>query len=312
MPDIPIHDQTFRPSFKTWGFVLIILICFACWPVDAQKTTKIIVNGVELHYTTIGEGDPVVCIHGTLEDYREFDVLARELWYWGYRAINYSRRYNTPNNNPDIVPNYSAKVDAVDLGAFLDALGLESVHLVGRSFGALTALQFTLDHPERVRSLVLAEPLLAMWLPSIAGGEGMYEAFIDGTLKPSAEHYRAGATDDALRAACDYFIRPGAFDQLIPILRTRLQENVREWGAVAMSSEPFPPVDKEAVARITVPVLLLNGRSTLPVMRQIDTELRRLLPKSKSVILDNATHDMINEVPVESSEAIVEFIESTY
>ena len=120
------------------------------------------------------------------------------------------------------------------------------------------------------------------------------------------------ATDDALRSACDFFMRPGAFDKLIPILRTRLQQNVREWGAVAMSSQPFPPIDKEAVAQIKGPILLVSGQHTLPIMRQIDAELRRLLPKAKCVVLEGATHDMINEMPVESSEAIVEFIESTY
>ena len=55
--------------------------------------------------------------------------------------IAYSRRYNYPNNNAEI-PDHSAIVEARDLAALLDALKLERVHIVGYSYGALTALFF--------------------------------------------------------------------------------------------------------------------------------------------------------------------------
>jgi pimeloyl-ACP methyl ester carboxylesterase len=44
---------------------------------------------------------------------------------------------------------------ARDLGGFMDGLGMESAHMLGFSDGANVALLFALEHPERVRSLVL-------------------------------------------------------------------------------------------------------------------------------------------------------------
>jgi len=115
------------------------------------------VNGVELHYLEKGSGMPVVLIHGGLGDYREWNPQIERISSH-YRVVAYSRRYNYPNNNAEIPPDHSAIVEARDLVALLDALKLERVHIVGYSYGALTALFFATEHPERVRSLTLAEP----------------------------------------------------------------------------------------------------------------------------------------------------------
>ncbi len=81
---------------------------------------------VTLHYVTLGHGEPVVMVHGGLEDYRAWTAQL-PLLAMHYRAIAYSRRYNFPNRNvtrPAEV--YSAQVDADDLAMLNDKL-----HLVG-------------------------------------------------------------------------------------------------------------------------------------------------------------------------------------
>jgi hypothetical protein len=154
------------PTRQVVGSLLLLLLLFLSTGLVAQQgdgerfsalIKKVRVNGVELHYLDKGSGIPVVLIHGGLGDYREWNPQIERISSH-YRVIAYSRRYNYPNNNAEIPPDHSAIVEARDLVALLDALKLERVHIVGYSYGALTALFFATEHPKRVRSLTMAEP----------------------------------------------------------------------------------------------------------------------------------------------------------
>jgi pimeloyl-ACP methyl ester carboxylesterase len=160
------------------------------------------VNGVQLHYLESGSGVPVVLVHGGLGDYREWDTQIGS-FSQHYRVVDYSRRYNYPNDNPE-TPDHSAIVEAKDLAALLDALKLERVHLVGYSYGALTALFFATQYPERLRSLTLAEPPVFKWLPQIPGGQAELDKFMTTMWKPAGEAFRKDEPETALRITCDY------------------------------------------------------------------------------------------------------------
>ncbi|MGC2744194.1 MAG: alpha/beta fold hydrolase, partial [Candidatus Angelobacter sp.] len=112
-------------------------------------------NGIELHYVERGTGVPVVFVHGSLGDGGYWTDQVNAFAAAGYRAIAYSRRYSPPNHNK-AQPGYSAVVDAEDLAALITKLRLGRVHVVGHSYGALTALFLASRHPELVRTLVLA------------------------------------------------------------------------------------------------------------------------------------------------------------
>jgi pimeloyl-ACP methyl ester carboxylesterase len=143
-------------------------------------------GGVSLHYVELGSGAPVVLIHGSLADY-SYSELSDQISLLAdrHRVIAYSRRYNYPNRNP-AAEHHSPMVEAADLNEFLNRLGPGPVHLVGHSYGAYTALVFAMDNPERVRSLVLAEPPIISWLPDIPGGDGILEGFMAGVWEPLA------------------------------------------------------------------------------------------------------------------------------
>jgi len=172
-------------------FVLLPLILLSC--ADREQTPEyrsVSVNGVELHYTEQGSGEPVILIHGSLADQSYWEISNQvEPLSVHHHVINYSRRYNHPNQNEPGM-NHSPLVEAEDLARMLDELGTGPVHLVGHSYGAYTALVFALDHPAKIRSLVLAEPPILPWLPDIAGGEGIEEGFMAGVWHPMAEAFR--------------------------------------------------------------------------------------------------------------------------
>src|SRR5437764_1132633 len=133
---------------------------------------------VTLHYVSVGRGQPVVMVHGGLEDYRAWTAQLAPLASSHYRAVAYSRRYNFPNRNETrAAPSYSAQVDADDLAMLIEELHLGPVHLVGHSYGGLAALLFATEHPELVRSLTLSEPPVFSWVEEQPGGAARVRDF---------------------------------------------------------------------------------------------------------------------------------------
>src|SRR6478735_1823459 len=134
------------------------------------------VNDVDLAYVEQGAGDAVVFIHGSVNDYRSWLRLL-DTFAAHYRVVAYSRRYHWPNAKPMAGDRFSAAQHAADLSALIGELGLAPAHLVGSSYGAMTALTMASTHPELVRSLVLGEPPLLPWLASSAEGRSLQESF---------------------------------------------------------------------------------------------------------------------------------------
>jgi pimeloyl-ACP methyl ester carboxylesterase len=278
---------------------------------DGERFSALIknvrVNGVELHYLEKGTGMPVVLIHGGLGDYRERNPQIERISSH-YRVIAYSRRYNYPNNNAEVPPDHSAIVEARDLAALLDALKLERVHLVGYSYGALTALFFATEHPERVRSLTMAEPPILRWLPEIPGGQTELDKFMQTMWRPTREAFRRDDSEAALRITCDYFSGKGSYDQLSTGFKQSLIDNIREWKALTTSRDAFPMLSRDAVANLKLPILLISGEKTLAPLRMINDALNHLVRNAKEVTIPDATHDMWLEDPDRCGQATVNFL----
>jgi pimeloyl-ACP methyl ester carboxylesterase len=104
---------------------------------------------------TLGEGPPVVLIHGLSATRRNVVQGSRALVKRGYRLISYDARGHG-ESQPG--PSYEYSDLVGDLEAVLAELDLDKAALVGSSMGAATAMAFTLEHPERVPALVQITP----------------------------------------------------------------------------------------------------------------------------------------------------------
>ena len=254
------------------------------------------VNGVRLHYVERGAGEPVVFVHGALDDYREWEPVARS-FPGSYRVITYSRRYNYPNDNPIAPGDHSALVEARDLAALIRALHAGPAHIVGASYGAYTALLLAIREPKLVRSLTLVEPPLVGWLPELAGGSALRDAFLRGTWRPSGDAFRQGEWVRAIRIAFDFFLGPGGFDKLPVRAQAAVLSNALEWRALTTSADPFPEVTRAQVRAIRLPVLLISGGRTFPMLKLTDAALVRELPDGRRVIVADGTHEVCSEQP---------------
>lgn len=293
----------------------IILLCLftaLLWGEAAGQSAqpiKVRVNGVELHYIERGQGEPLILLHGGQGDYRSWSAQVEALSPH-HRVISYSRRYNYPNDNPLTAKYRTAYTEAEDLAAFIRHLRLERVHFVGTSAGALTALVLATQHPEIVRSLVLAEPPILRWAKEDGQGETLYREFMTTNWEPAATAFKAGDDQGAMRILVDTFGGAGRFDRLSPEARSVAMQNSRFFKASTASSDPFPALSKEKVKRLKMPILIISGENTLKINKFINAELVRLLPKAENAIIPQAGHGSARENPQAFNEAVLKFLKN--
>ena len=298
--------DTATALFQKAALLLIAFFCMVCAPQGQQPVTtaakspnqlaKVRVNGVVLHYLERGSGVPVILVHGGLDDYRMWEAQV-EPFSQHYHVIVYSRRYNYPNDNSDIRPDHSPIVEADDLAALIKQLNLKAVHIIGHSYGALTALFLAVRHPELVRTLVLAEPPAFSLAQDTPAGLALFNEFMENMSKPTADAFRRGEKEQALRLTIRYFLGDGAFEKASEAQRQYWIDNLREWQATTTSQDPFPMLRREDVKKISAPVLSLSGTRTMPILAFVDSVLQPLWQHQERVILQNATHDMWGEQP---------------
>jgi len=112
-------------------------------------------DNVRLYYEEVGQGAPILFVHEFASDHRGWEPQLREFGK-RYRCIAYSARGYTPSDVPADKDAYSYQHVMRDAVAVLDHLKIERAHLIGLSMGGYTSLHVALNHPDRVRSLVLA------------------------------------------------------------------------------------------------------------------------------------------------------------
>src|SRR5829696_2345624 len=115
------------------------------------------VNGVRLHYDLVGDGPPLVLVHGSWGDGTGWD-LALPALAQRFRVLVYDRRGHSRSERPPTQG--SADEDVDDLAALITHLDLGSVHVAGSSSGAALALRLAARYPEMVRSVIGHEPPL--------------------------------------------------------------------------------------------------------------------------------------------------------
>jgi non-heme chloroperoxidase len=267
------------------------------------------VNDVDLAYVAQGRGDAVVFVHGSVNDYRSWRTQMAP-FAERYRVVSYSRRYHWPNARPNEGVAYAAAQHAADLGALIEALDLAPAHVVGSSFGALTALTCAVARPELIRSLVLGEPPLLPWLARLPDGAAILEAFMATSFGPARQAFARGEAEAGVRTFIDGVIGPGAFDRLPPEARGMMLDNAAAERAETMtpSEQYFPALSADDVGRLPMPVLLVEGEVSPRMFGPITDELARALPEAERATISAASHGMHAQNPAAYSAVVLAFL----
>lgn len=185
--------------------------------------------------------------------------------------------------------------------SLLDRLGVDSAHLVGLSFGGQHALHVALEHPDRVRSLVLADTSPAFGLDGTTR-----EEWIEQRLEP----LRAGLTPtDIAESVMVGISGPGFsgpdFDLAVAAMKRLTSEAYED----AVRCLPDHDV-RDALATIHVPTLVVVGEldpSTPPAVARL---LADGIRNANLVELPGIGHLTPNEAPQEFNRLVREFLDA--
>jgi proline iminopeptidase len=173
--------------------------------VEEGRTSRVAVRGIEIFVRRVGEGTPVVVLHGgpgAHHDYMRpgFDGISR-----GRELIYYDQRGGGQSAVPRDVPvGWTEQV--ADLEALREHWELDRLTIAGYSWGGLLALLYAVERPERVARLALVSPA-PTWR---AAREGFEQVFARRNLDPSFQEERRRLRESGLRER-----DPAAFQQRI-------------------------------------------------------------------------------------------------
>ena len=259
------------------------------------------IEGVSLHFQSVGSGEPVVLIHGALISDAFTPLVAQPRLSETFRLITYRRRGYSGSS--EAYPGFSVLDQAQDCLHLLDHLGLERAHAVGHSFGGVIALEIARSFPERIHSLTLLEPALM-----VGASGGGYKESLESGIRHFKEIDSQTAVDKMLRA------RWPEYRNHLPYI---LPDGFRDAVAAAPASFDvelpslfdwhFSEADARTMAQPVLSVMGSESKSLSPRFEEVHEWLLANVPDCQEYVLPHAHHFLQMENPIDMAGALQAF-----
>ena len=254
------------------------------------------------HYDVSGpdSGRAIVLVHGFSVPYYIWDSTAKALAAAGHRVIRYDEYGRGWSDRPAVV--YNAELYERQLRELLDSLDAQRVDVAGVSMGGWVTATFVSRHPERVRTLILVDPVTGT--ASRPGGLFAVPGVGDYLWQTLAVPRMAeGQFDDLLR--------PARFPDWAD--KYRVQTRFRGFGHSLLSTRRnIAGTDMDSVYRAVgatgVPTLLLWGIADRTVPFETNGSVRHAIPNAEFESIEGAAHLPIIEQAHHADSVILAFL----
>ncbi len=256
------------------------------------------VGEVELSYERGGSGPPLLAImgmSGTLLTWGEpflaplrerFEVIA-----YDHRGVGESSRMEAPFTIVEL---------AADAARLLDALEVESAHVLGISMGGMVAQELVLAHPRRVRTLTLG--------CTYCGGEGSALAS-PPVAQRLFEAMSSGERERVIRTTWEICISPHLRDdaELYASLRALGEERPVAREVIVTQMQAIAAHDTSArLSAVQAPTLIVHGTADELIPPQNAHVIAGHMPDARVEMLEDIGHLFFWELPQRSAELVCE------
>ncbi|WP_324676546.1 alpha/beta hydrolase [Hymenobacter sp. GOD-10R] len=248
-------------------------------------------HSIELFYQDLGQGNPVVLIHGWPLDSQSWEHQLLELPQQGLRVIAYDRRGFGKSSKPWDGYDYDTFAD--DLKAVLDELDLQNVTLVGFSMGGGEIARYMSRHNgARVAKVAFVSAVTPFMLKTDDNPSGVDKSTFDEMIE--------GVKKDRAEFLADFgkkFFGVGLLDHSV-------SQATLDWTqSIALQATPKATVDciyafastdfRQDLASVKVPALIIHGTSDKIVPIETGGEqTAQLLPQAQYLEYDGAPHGL--------------------
>ena len=262
-------------------------------------------DGVELHAESVGRGDAILFVHEYAGDHRSWEPQVRR-FSRSHRCITYAARGYPPSQVPAAADAYSQQRAVDDAVAVLDGLGVEAADVVGISMGGFAGLHLAMQHPARVRSLVIAGTGYGAH-PSEAPrfrkeSEAIARLIEESGIESFARQYLSGPARVQFRNK-----DPRGWEQLVRQLGEHAVDGAVRTMRGVQRQRPSLYSLEAALSGIAAPVLILAGDEDDGCLGT-SLWLKRILPRSGLVVLPKSGHTLNLEEPDLVNAFIADFL----
>lgn len=262
------------------------------------------IGGRPVEYIDVGEGIPLVFVHGAISDYRTWNYMLLPISE-RYRYMALTMRLHGTLDWPNGDQKFDINLDVEDLIAFIEAKDIGPAYVVGWSSSADAISALARTRPDLLRGLIIYEPVIDALIDPTSNPEPPPE---DEGLDFSGVLAKLDAQDiDGAAAVLFETVlekNPGEFQTEPSMLQRIVLDNAR---TVPVDMAPDQPVvDCDFLKEIIVPGLILYGETTNPPWQYMSKRYADCLPDSERVEVKNANHDG----PLSQPEQVVERIDT--
>ena len=246
----------------------------------------------------VGEGPPVVLLHGGTGDPESYWSPQIPVLSESFQLI--LTQYPGYGDEAGGDAPFSIPACATHVRSVLDELGVQRASLVGLSLGGAVSLQFALDHPERVRRLVLADTMSGVWTQK-------FRRFIDHALIGSIEQ----AGHDLMFELNLIFAFSERYLAENETLFERQKEawrsmDVAKYTAMLRAIRDWSVDDR--LGEIQAPALVLWGSEDIEIPRVYSERLASALPHAILSVIEGSGHKSCADRPEAFNKAVLAFL----
>jgi pimeloyl-ACP methyl ester carboxylesterase len=254
-------------------------------------------DDISMFYETVGEGDPVLLIHGLGGDHRGWE-FQEEALAARFHLIMPDLRGHGQTTVKELGMMIPPDLIADDLDALLEHLGHEKVHVVGISLGGMVAQNFVIRYPERVDKLVLIDTTPKITEDLIDVVYSWREAQVDG----GDEAYfwtslRSGYSDEWIDNN----------PEMVQYLKDKSADTNPE--GVLAAGLGFSTIDfTEQLPNIKSKTLVIHGEEDRIINLELGKMLHEGIKGSRLKILEGCGHSPNVQMTDELNRTLIEFL----